>query len=370
MAVAVVAVDYFDTQNDNQLVSASVAGTGTDRAVLVIVKNADGSVGAPNACNWNAAGGDQALTELINVNHDTFYNSAVYGIVGQDSESATVTVDFTGSDENLWGIVVTLSGVLQTSAAAAFSSIVREFSGDESVSVTGQGDDDLIIDMIYGEGASAITEGTNQTELATEVSITAGSTAFRYSGSQQDGADGAVMSWTVTGSSNTELVAVLVKAAAVVVTGTITPTLENFTSAGTGAMEVTGTSTQTLSAFTSTASGTFGPTGSISQTLDGFTSTASGSSSAPGVTPSGTIAVTLDVFTSSSAGVYADTGTIATTLDPFTSNISGAVEVTGTITVTMGNFTAFAEGIGDPAVGSSFNFNRGGVIAQVVRKRK
>lgn len=126
----------------------------------------------------------------------------------------------------------------------------------------------------------------------------------------------------------------------IVVRTTLNPTLDNFES-GTLSSGVSGTISVTLDAFTSSISGTTTVTGTIAQTLANFTSSISGTSEIPG-----TIAVTLENNTSSISGsVGSDvTGTLAVTLENYSSSMSGTTTVIGTIAVTLAAFTSSISG--------------------------
>lgn len=143
------------------------------------------------------------------------------------------------------------------------------------------------------------------------------------------------------------------------VSGTVTVTLANVTSAASGTAtppSFTGTVAVTLADFTGSASGTSTPpafTGTATPTLDAATSNASGTSTPPAVT--GSAAVTLDAVTSSASGTVSGageiTGTVAVTLVNFTASASGtftAPAITGTAGVTLAVFTSSADGASTP----------------------
>lgn len=129
------------------------------------------------------------------------------------------------------------------------------------------------------------------------------------------------------------------------VTGTVAETLDNATSAASGASGASGTVAETLDDATSTASGS-STTGTVVETLADTTAATSG-----GVGASGSLAETLDDATSAADGTHSTAGTVAVTLADATSAADATHSTTGTSAVTLGAVTCAADGTADAPPG-------------------
>jgi len=351
MAVTRVASTADEVESVSSLTSTSLAGTGSDRAILVFGITADGSpndLAATDPVTWDVAT-PEALTELYKPGiQNNYFRPFIYGLAGQSSATDTVTVDLSTTNNDTLIIVYTLAGADQTTPFDTEVTQHLTSGGNVSVNASTTTTGDLVCDFTYHEGAGSLTVGASQTEHHNVETF--GSYPYIYGGSTQAGADAGVMTWTQTSSTESFELAVNVNQASSGFTGTVGVTLENYTSAATGAVEVTGTIAQTLADYTSAASGSVvNNIGTIAVTLEDFTSAASGLT---GIV-NGTVTVTLDPFVSAASGdVVNFIGSSAETLDNFVSAAVGAMEVTGTVSQTLVNYVSSASGSFGPS-GSS-----------------
>lgn len=125
------------------------------------------------------------------------------------------------------------------------------------------------------------------------------------------------------------------------VTGTLTSTLDSFTSNLSGTTTIVGSINNTFSSFTSSITGFSTIVGQIAYTNQDVTSNITGTTAVMGQ-----IAVTNQNSTSNITGDVGGniTGTIASTLQNSTSSIQGTTQITGTMSVIMGSFTSVIQG--------------------------
>jgi hypothetical protein len=150
-----------------------------------------------------------------------------------------------------------------------------------------------------------------------------------------------VAALTTTNWEDGSIVAVVLVPATASVTGTISVTAADATSAAAGSTSVTGTITVTADAATSAAAGSPYHNGTISVTAADATMTATGAASGSGDN-TGTIAVTAADATSVAAGTTTVIGTVAVTASDATSTGAGSWTITGTIAVTAAAATMAA----------------------------
>lgn len=127
----------------------------------------------------------------------------------------------------------------------------------------------------------------------------------------------------------------------IAIKGAASPTLASLTSTATGAVAIKGTTTATLGAATLASTGALAIKGTTTATLASVSLAATGSLQATGT---GTVAATLADATLSAAGALAIKGTASTTLGALTSSATGALQIKGSTTVTLGEATLSAAG--------------------------
>lgn len=200
--MAVTVVDYVYANLDglsaaSSLTSGSLAGTGTDRAILALGGVAHGPDPFDiNGCTWDV-GTPQDMTELFDSGViSTFYIVKAFGLAGQDSATDTVTISFDDDNLNAFYVIITLEGVDQDTPFGTVQMDANFEESDTTLTFTESGDDDRICDVCLGVSATAMSEGADQTEHESPISVTFG--GYRYSGSHQAGSvSGDVMTWSL-----------------------------------------------------------------------------------------------------------------------------------------------------------------------------
>ena len=194
MAVAFDAATSAQEAGGDGIISLSHTSTGSDLGGFAGQGNSAGAGGsATNSITWGGTG----MTEKWDLTGGSFHAASGYTIAGQASGAQTVTAtEATGSRDEQVLITCSFTGVDQTTPVGTAVTSTTNTS-TPSVTVGSVGADDFVVDFVYaGDGLTATTTaGANQTERDKEV--IAGNVGVL---STQDGADGGVMSWTLSGT--------------------------------------------------------------------------------------------------------------------------------------------------------------------------
>lgn len=126
------------------------------------------------------------------------------------------------------------------------------------------------------------------------------------------------------------------------VTGTLSVTLENFTSGINGTTTIVGTIAQTMAAFTSAITGTSEVPGTIAATTEAAVGALEGTVGTDG--PTGTITGLVEDSMASMAGSTSIVGTMNVTLEENTSSITGTTTVVGQMAASVAGFVSFIYG--------------------------
>lgn len=126
------------------------------------------------------------------------------------------------------------------------------------------------------------------------------------------------------------------------VTGTLSVTLENFTSSINGTTTIVGTIAQTMAAFTSAITGTSEVPGTIAATTEAAVGALEGTVGTDG--PTGTITGLVEDSMASMAGSTSIVGTMNVTLEENTSSITGTTTVVGQMAASVAGFVSFIYG--------------------------
>ena len=130
------------------------------------------------------------------------------------------------------------------------------------------------------------------------------------------------------------------------VTGTLSVTLENFTSSINGTTTIVGTIAQTMAAFTSAITGTSEVPGTIAAVTEDAVGALEGEVGTGG--PTGTIDGLGADFTASMTGTTTVVGISSAQMEDFLSSITGTTTVVGTIAITSDDMIMTANGfVGD-----------------------
>lgn len=122
------------------------------------------------------------------------------------------------------------------------------------------------------------------------------------------------------------------------VTGTLSVTLENFTSSINGTTTIVGTIAQTMAAFTSAITGTSEVPGTIAATTEAAVGALEGTVGTDG--PTGTITGLVEDSMASMAGSTSIVGTMNVTLEENTSSITGTTTVVGQMAASVADFVS------------------------------
>lgn len=126
------------------------------------------------------------------------------------------------------------------------------------------------------------------------------------------------------------------------VTGTLSVTLENFTSSINGTTTIVVTIAQTMAAFTSAITGTSEVPGTIAATTEAAVGALEGTVGTDG--PTGTITGLVEDSMASMAGSTSIVGTMNVTLEENTSSITGTTTVVGQMAASVAGFVSFIYG--------------------------
>lgn len=217
MAATLLAFD--DVANGGAAVSslstAAFDGTGTNRAVVVGIGVADTTPASPTSVTWDVATPEN-LSELVALTGLGYYRSCIWGLKGQTSATDTVTATFGSSMDDVIVIGHSCTGVDQTTAFGNTQS-GSGTSTEPNETLTSVTSDDLCIDFVLWQSTSdTATAGANQTKRG-EAATGAPYVTWGAS-STQAGADGGVMTWTISNAPPWVHVAVVVKGIAAGVT--------------------------------------------------------------------------------------------------------------------------------------------------------
>lgn len=189
--------DAEDTDVNVTSTTVPVTPSGTNRYMAVVIAAWDASTtdSAIASVTFNGSGvGWSSLKDELgpgaNVNR-----AALWGKVAPDAVAANVVVTYGGTVSESGVHVIVADTVNQsTPVGTAFSG--EGTASPITVTVTGVGNDDLVIDGGYIHGVpSSVTAGADQTERANLLITAANSRIFA---STQPGTAGGVMSWTGT----------------------------------------------------------------------------------------------------------------------------------------------------------------------------
>jgi hypothetical protein len=113
------------------------------------------------------------------------------------------------------------SGVDQTTPFGTPATATGTGTAVTVTATTAEGE--LVLDAVGTNGAPTFTEGANQTEMDDDGNAaTSGTQTVKVGASRQDGADGGVMSWTLSASNIWGIVAASMKPAAATNTSRLT----------------------------------------------------------------------------------------------------------------------------------------------------
>ncbi len=199
----------FDAATSAQALNASQlslahTSSGLDRAVFAGVGT---SASSPNTISGVTYGGvsmTQQWSLFYTLPSVGFWRNGGYTLAGQSTGSQTVTVTLAGANDELALGVVSMNGVDGTTPVGT-PATATGFSSNPSVTVSGVGVDDLVVDMLYMERTS-LTVGADQTVRNTQ---DVNGNGFRQS--TQPGTAGGVMSWSSSLDGNWGLGAIAFK---------------------------------------------------------------------------------------------------------------------------------------------------------------
>ena len=157
--------------------------------------------------------------------------------------------------------------------------------------------------------------------------------------------------------------------------GSLTQTLADVTSSGSGKVSVSGSATNTIDTVSVSASSTVLVTGTSASTIAAISLSAEGTVANAGT--SGTLASTLDAITSSLAGTNLTHGSTSATVDAITSSSAGTTQLVGALNQSVGLVTSVAVGavrvagaltqsIGDVLLSASTSQASIGTLAQPI----
>lgn len=185
--------------------------SGTNRMLVCGIMTSDGDNETVSSATWNAgAQPDEPMTEQVEIG-SLGVASTLYTLTSFTEANDTITINWTGTIDNyiIWATVMTnvdtTSPIVDTDSASGTASSFT-LNG-----MTGEGNDDLIIDNLALEASSiTLTEGADQTEIIDDDNAGGG---FSVAGamSTQDGADGSTMTYSSSASDLYCYVGMIVK---------------------------------------------------------------------------------------------------------------------------------------------------------------
>lgn len=181
------------------LSSAAFDATGDDRGLAVFVAVADGAPAAPTSVTWDVATPENLSQSDANI-LSGYYYAGYWTRLAQTPAIDTVTVNFGSTMDDVILVAQSLTGVSAFGTTANGGAQTGSGSGtaEPSETLSGVVADDLCLDGVVYQEASAATPGANQT-LRGQASSSAPYQTWGCT-STQAGADGGVMSWTVPGN--------------------------------------------------------------------------------------------------------------------------------------------------------------------------
>jgi hypothetical protein len=201
------ATDIIVISDADGIISLTHTSTGSDRGVFAKEANVQTAAGSLSTSTTYAG---TLMVEMWDEVYATEWGHAGYRLAGQATGAQTVTNTLPAARDYHGFGVISMTGVDQTTpvGTAAFA---NGNSTTPSVTVTGVGADDLVVDGLSFDGyaGGTLTVGALQTERFRELNA-----ALLLAGSTQLGADGGVMSWSNTVAGIWGLGAVAFKPAA------------------------------------------------------------------------------------------------------------------------------------------------------------
>lgn len=190
---------FSDDDADGQLTVAISVGSNSDRAVLIKSSQLDQFNGPPTEVTATFAG-NTPTEEWKDFDHIGVTSHAGWSLAGDSdiptgSQNAVVSWT-TGGQQQLQVGVISMDGVDGTTPTGGLVKSTGTGTSP-SVTVTGVGNDDLVIDSLVHDFSGGASVGANQTQRW----IQADAYAQAHVSSTQAGSDGGVMSWTLSGSS-------------------------------------------------------------------------------------------------------------------------------------------------------------------------
>lgn len=207
----------YDTQTSaiesggDGVVSVSfTASAGTNR-VVAMGAGTNWSVANDTAIACTLGGASPSITRPVDEFDNTWQSTVCDVFIDSEIGSGAKTYQAvgtggSGSREGSAMAVLSVSGVDQTTPAGGGAE-AQANSGNASVTATGVGATDLVVDFV-GSFAGTKSVGANQTE---RINVSAG--GVRFGASTQAGADGGAMTWTITSGAEWTSVAFALKEA-------------------------------------------------------------------------------------------------------------------------------------------------------------
>ena len=169
----------------------ALTSTASANAIILLVAFGGTGVLTPTAV-WDAAGANQSMTLVASVVGSSIANLAIFGLIAPSSfGNKTITISWTNAGSGNYAVALSLTGVNQTSTAAAFKNSVSSSASTTTNSV--------VVTSAVGDMTFALHSADTFTPTLTSVN---GTQIFIDNTSFAAGANYATGAATVTLTSN------------------------------------------------------------------------------------------------------------------------------------------------------------------------
>ncbi len=147
----------FSAANVSSLATASFTISGTDRYLEVLVYSGAGSPVNVSSVVWDAAGVNEALTQVESyITSNTYFRSSKWALVNPTAgTSKTVTVTWTGAQDETMVIADSYTGIDQTTPTRTRPTPSQTSTSTPSLSVTSVSGDLVVGAVAFNANANA-----------------------------------------------------------------------------------------------------------------------------------------------------------------------------------------------------------------------
>jgi hypothetical protein len=166
--------------------------SGTDKVLYVLVMMRGSDI---TGVTWDAAGANQALTQVDAYNFEAIMHVYVYRLINPtDGSNKTITISKSGTDR-FGAVAILATGTDQTTPNGSFSHDGAN-PGTTITNNVSSGTGEIVVDALayWDDGdVATLTPGANQTPIIND-SFTTGGEGLSYAASQEPGVSTTTMS--------------------------------------------------------------------------------------------------------------------------------------------------------------------------------